>query len=287
MLVKILLGISISIAIACVILFARQSKNSIEVNNIWNSLATQPTNIVFSQDVTAELPSPVQRYFLHAIALATPLANSVQLDMQGSFKLGDKWVPMQASEMLSQKGFVWKAAIGKGLSKFTGADYYVNLATGEYPRGKVYANSMGGVQFSLWGMLPVASDRSSDAMRSATGRLAGELIWLPSVLLTLPDITWKAIDDNTIEANFQIDREPITLTLVIDSSGKPLKISFPRWGNQTEDGHHTYIPFGGEILAEREFNGFRIPSELHMGWWFGSEQYSEFFRCTIERAKFS
>jgi hypothetical protein len=226
MLVKILLGISISIAIACVILFARQSKNSIEVNNIWNSLATQPTNIVFSQDVTAELPSPVQRYFLHAIALATPLANSVQLDMQGSFKLGDKWVPMQASEMLSQKGFVWKAAIGKGLSKFTGADYYVNLATGEYPRGKVYANSMGGVQFSLWGMLPVASDRSSDAMRSATGRLAGELIWLPSVLLTLPDITWKAIDDNTIEANFQIDREPITLTLVIDSSGKRIGSKF-------------------------------------------------------------
>jgi hypothetical protein len=86
MLVKILLGISISIAIACVILFARQSKNSTEVNNIWNSLATQPTNIVFSQDAIpsemvakgiAELPSPVQRYFLHAIALATRIADAI------------------------------------------------------------------------------------------------------------------------------------------------------------------------------------------------------------------
>ncbi len=193
--------------------------------------------------------------------------------MQGSFKLADKWLPMKASEILSTKGFVWKAAIGKGFSKFTGAD--------------CYANGRSGVQFSLWGMLPIASDRSSDAMRSATGRLAGELIWLPSALLSLPDITWKAIDDNTIQANFQIDREPITLTLVIDSSGKPLKISFPRWGNQTEDGHHTYIPFGGEILAEREFNGLRIPSELHMGWWFGSDHYSEFFRCAMEQARFS
>jgi hypothetical protein len=35
-------------------------------------------------------------------------------------------------------------------------------------------------------------------------------------------------------------------------------------------------------------------SQLHMGWWFGSdspqetlrERYSEFFRCAIERAKF-
>jgi hypothetical protein len=72
MLVKILLGIAISIAIAWVILFVRQAKNSIEVNNIWNSLATQPANIVFSQDAIAELPSPVQRYFLHAIALGIP-----------------------------------------------------------------------------------------------------------------------------------------------------------------------------------------------------------------------
>jgi hypothetical protein len=86
MLVKILLGISISIAIACVILFARQSKNSIEVNNIWNSLATQPTNIVFSQDVTAELPSPVQRYFLHAIALATRIADAIALSCNPSAK---------------------------------------------------------------------------------------------------------------------------------------------------------------------------------------------------------
>ncbi|WP_339366868.1 DUF6920 family protein [Calothrix sp. 336/3] len=236
-------------------------------------MATQPTGIVFSPDVISQLPSPVQRYFLHAITPGTPLANSVKLDMAGSFKLGEKWVPMVASEILAKDGFVWKAHIGEGLLKFSGADYYKN---GE-----------GGVEFALWGMLPIARDSSPDAMRSATGRLAGELIWLPSVLLTLPDITWKAIDDNTIEANFHINHEPITLTLVIDSSGKPLKISFPRWGNQTEDGHYTYIPFGGEILAEREFNGLRIPSQLHMGWWFGSERYGEFFRCAIAGAKFS
>ncbi|MEA5628334.1 DUF6544 family protein [Nostoc sp. UHCC 0251] len=37
--------------------------------------------------MVAELPAPVQRYFLHAIALQTPLASSVSLKMSGNFRL--------------------------------------------------------------------------------------------------------------------------------------------------------------------------------------------------------
>ncbi|BAZ42106.1 hypothetical protein NIES4101_80740 [Calothrix sp. NIES-4101] len=284
MLVKILVGICTLIILACVVLVILQVKNRRGVNMIWHSLETEPTITNFTQDMLVELPPPVQRYFLHAITPGTPLANSVELEMEGNFKLGDKWVPMKASEILSTRGFVWKAAIGQRLSKFFGADYYTD---GE-----------GRVQFSLWGIVPVASDRNPNTVRSSIGRLAGELIWLPSALLPQQDtqkgISWKAIDDNTIQANFQIDNEPISLTLVIDSNGKPLKISFPRWGNQTEDGQHTYIPFGGEILAEREFAGFTIPSQLRLGWWFSSnsqqetlrDRYAEFFQGTIEQADF-
>ncbi|MEA5572459.1 DUF6920 family protein [Calothrix sp. UHCC 0171] len=289
MLVKILVGICTLIVLACVALVILQMKNRSEVNRIWHSLETEPTITKFTQDMVVELPPPVQRYFLHAITPGTPLANSVELKMAGNFKLGDKWLPMKASEILSTRGFVWKAAIGQRLSKFFGADYYTN--------------AQGRVQFSLWGIVPVASDRNPDTVRSSIGRLAGELIWLPSALLppqdtqkavNWKDVSWKAIDDNTIQANFQIDNEPISLTLVIDSNGKPLKISFPRWGNQTEDGQHTYIPFGGEILAEREFAGFTIPSQLSLGWWFGSDspqetlcdRYAEFFHGTIEQAEF-
>jgi hypothetical protein len=272
MMTKIILGIGALIAFACIFLVILQVKNSNEANRIWRSLLTEPASTVFTQDMVATLPPPVERYFLHAITLGTPLANSVELKMQGSFKLGDKWVPMQASEILSSKGLVWKAAVGKGLLQFFGSDYY--------------ANGTGGVQFSLWGILPVANSHTPDTARSAIGRLAGELIWLPSALLPQQGVNWKAIDDNTIEANLKINDESITLNLVIDSHGKPLKISFLRWGNQTEDGHHTYIPFGGEILAERTFAGFTIPSQLRLGWWFGSDKYAEFFQGNIEQAEF-
>ncbi len=79
--------------------------------------------------MVAELPAPVQRYFLHAIALQTPLASSVSLKMSGNFRLSqDKpWLPMKAQEIISaSKGFVWKAAIGNSLLQMRGGDYYIN-----------------------------------------------------------------------------------------------------------------------------------------------------------------
>lgn len=149
-----------------------------------------------------------------------------------------------------------------------------------------YANKSGRMRFSLWGLIGLVNAHSPDIARSSLGRLAGELVLLPSALLPQHGVTWKAIDEKTIEASLNIDGEPVTLTLVIDTDGKLLKLSLPRWGNQTEDGSYTYIPFGGEYQEERTFRGFTIPSQISAGWWFGTDRYLEFFRATITQAEF-
>lgn len=216
----------------------------------------------------------MQRYFLHAIAPETPVADSVSLEMSGSFRLGQNkpWLPMRAKQIISAKGFVWKAAIGRGWFQMVGADYYVNKS--------------GRMRFSLGGLIPLVNAHSPDIARSSIGRLAGELVLLPSALLPQRGVSWKAIDENTIQASLKIDGEPATLTLSIDPDGRLLKLSLPRWGDHTEDGSYTYIPFGGEYQEERTFGGFTIPSGISAGWWFGSERYLEFFRAKIERAEF-
>jgi hypothetical protein len=66
--------------------------------------------------------------------------------------------------------------------------------------------------------------------------------------------------------------------------GKLLKLSLPRWRNQTEDGSYNYIPFGGEFQQEKTFGGFTIPSRINAGWWLGTDHYLEFFRATVEQA---
>lgn len=274
MIAKILLGIGALLAIAFIALVIIRVKNEQEVNRIWRSLESSPAEHRFTKDMVAELPAPVQRYFLHSIAPGTPLASSISLEMSGSFRMAqDKpWIPMQATEILSTKGFVWKARIGSGLFQMIGSDRY--------------SNKSGQMRFSLWGLVPLVNAHSPDITRSSIGRFAGEFFWLPSALLPQRGVTWKAIDEKTIQASLKVDGEPVTLTLFIDANGKLLKLSLPRWGDQTEDGSYTYIPFGGEYQEEKTFAGFTIPSQMSAGWWLGTDRYSEFFSATIEQAEF-
>ncbi len=275
MFTKIFLSIGVLLAIAFIILVIIRVRNEQEVDRIWRSLESSLAEHRFTEDMVAALPPPVQRYFLHSIAPGTPLASSVSLEMSGSFRMAqDKpWIPMQAKQITSAlKGFVWKPVIGRGLFKFMGADYY--------------ANKSGRMRFYLWGLIPLVNAHSPDINRSSIGRFVGEFFWLPSALLPQRNVTWKVIDETTIQASLKIDGEPIMLTLLIDLEGKLLKLSLPRWGEHTEDGSYTHIPFGGEFQEEHTFGGFTIPSQISAGWWFGTERYSEFFRAKIERAEF-
>ncbi|WP_193195519.1 DUF6920 family protein [Nostoc sp. MG11] len=275
MIAKIFLSIGALLVIAFIVLVIIRVKNEQEVNQIWRSLESSPAEHRFTKDMVAELPAPVQRYFLHSIAPGTPLASSISLEMSGSFRMAqDKpWIPMRAKQITSAlKGFVWRPVIGSGLFKFMGVDYY--------------ANKSGRMRFSLGGLIPLVNAHSPDITRSAIGRFAGEFFWLPSALLPQRNVIWKAIDERTIQASLKVDGEPITLTLVTDLDGKVLKLSLPRWGEHKEDSSYTYIPFGGEFPEEHTFGGFTIPSQISAGWWFGTERYSEFFRAKIEQAEF-
>jgi hypothetical protein len=274
MIKPILISIGIVLALVFLSLVVLQARNERDISHIEQTLQSEPTQPHFAEDMIADLPDPVQRYFLHAIASGTPLATSVRLDMEGQFRLAqDKpWMPMQAQEILTSKGFVWKAKIGHGLSQFQGTDYYFDRS--------------GRMRFSILGLVPIVNVQNSDTARSAIGRFVTELMWLPSALLPQQGVQWQAIDDHTIQAHLKVDDEPITLTFVIDENGRLLEGYALRWGNYTKDSSWMYIPMGGKCYAEQTFDGFTIPSQVGVGWWFGSEQYFEFFQSTIEQAEF-
>lgn len=274
MIKTIFISIGIVLALVFLSLVALQAKGKRDVSHIEEMLQSKLAQQRFTKDMIAELPEPVQRYFLHAIASGTLLATSVRLDMEGQFRLAQNkpWLPMQAQEILTPKGFVWRAKIGSGLSKFQGTDYYLNR--------------LGRMQFAILGLVPVVNVQNSDTTRSAIGRFVAELMWLPSGLLPQQGVRWQAIDDHTIQAHLKVDDEPVTLTFVIDSHGMLLEGYALRWGNHTKDGSWTYIPMGGKCYAEGTFDGFTVPSQVGVGWGFGTEQYFEFFQSTIKQAEF-
>lgn len=272
---KFLLVGSALLAIALLVLMLLQTNANTKVNLIIQSLqANSPTETIFTQAQVADLPEPVQRYFRHAIAPGTPLATSVHLTMRGSIRLAPEqgWMPLQAEEILSTKGFVWKATAGQGLMQMRGADYYTQ--------------GDGRMRFALWGLIPVINAQNPDVIRSGKGRFVGEFFWLPAALLPERGVRWQAIDQNTIQAGLKVDGKSMTLTFVIDDQGRLLQSSLLRWGNQTEDKQYTEIPFGGRYQAEATFGGYTIPSQMGAGWWFDTDRYFEFFRVTIEQATF-
>nr|BAB39383.1 unnamed protein product [Trichormus variabilis] len=275
MLTKIFLYFGALLGIAFIILAIVQLKNEQQVDRIWRSLPGIPTGDRFTKDMVAELPPPVQRYFLHSIAPGTSLASSVCLEMSGSFRMvqDQPWIPMRAKQITSVlKGFVWKAVIDNGWFKFMGADYY--------------ANKCGGMCFSLWGLIPLVNARSSDITRSSIGRFAGEFFWLPSALLPQRNVNWKAIDERTIQANFKIDGERIILTLIIDVDGKLLKLFFPRWGQHISDGSYSYIPFGENSQKKGHLADLQFPPKLLQAGGLAQTIIQSFFEQKLSKLSF-
>jgi hypothetical protein len=280
---KIWFGIIALLTIAILILVVLRVRNDrsareigqyLLVQRLMPTLATSPRTEKFTPELVADLPEPVQRYFLHAIQPDTPLASAVQIKMQGSLKLEQGWMPMQADEILSTKGLLWRAAVGTGLVRFFVADRYVNQS------GQVYV--------TLWGAIPIVNQQDPNITRASLGRLAIEYIWLPSVLLPQRGVQWQAIDNNTITASFKIDEEPLILTLVIDRDGRVLQVMMPRWGeDKVEKGTFAYLPYGAAFAEEGTFAGYTVPSQIGVGWWFGTERYEETFRATVSQADYS
>jgi hypothetical protein len=230
----------------------------------------------FREELVADLPEPARRYFLHAIRPGTALARSVALKMDGELRLrpDGPWLPMQARQVLAPPaGFVWEAVAGRGMMRFSGAD--------------TYAAGRGRVAFRLWDLVPVARASGPDVSRSARGRLAGEAIWSPAALLRRRGVRWEAVDERTARATPIVDGEPIPLTLTVEPDGRLRSVTLRRWGDRTDDGRHALIPFGMDVLGEREFGGYTIPARVAGGWWYGTERFFDFFHGVIRRAEFS
>jgi hypothetical protein len=249
-----------------------------ETARLWTRLES-PTawqDDYFRADLVAELPEPAQRYFLHAIRSGTKLARVVTLEMGGSLRLrpNGTWLPMEARELLSlPSGFVWQASVRQGPLWFSGVDSYLD--------------SSGQTRFWLCGLIPIVRAGGPDVSRSARGRFAGEAIWNPAALLPQRGVSWEHVDQQTARATLVVDDEPISLSLTVEPNGRLRSVQLERWGDRNEAGHYAPIPFGMDVLEERDFGGYTIPSRIAGGWWYGTDRYLDFFHGVISRAEFT
>ena len=231
------------------------------MKRLWTDLARETGSGTFDPSLISHLPEPVRRYFFHAIAPGTPLAASAIFELHGTFKLGARWIPFQAKQVLApRRGFVWRASMRWGIVPLSGYDL-CDRATGE-------------MNWKLLGFVPLVRASGPDIARSARGRLVLEAVLVPSTLL---DAEWSAESGTHLTVRFGGH----TASLEIGEDGRLLRASLPRWGDPDKKGWREE-GFGVEVEEEARFGGYTIPRTIRGGW----QGHGDFIRQTIARAEF-
>jgi len=233
-------------------------------------MTTMPmTNARFEPGSVVTLDEPVRRYLTHALLPGAALTTDVRLRMTGRIKIG-AWLRFTAEQDFHALEFEWRARAGLGaVNPLHVVDRY---AAG--------AGTMTGKLFDRFTFLH-ATD--ANTTRAAAGRGAAESIWVPASLLPDQGVSWRAENDDVIVASFAAPPEHPDLRLRIDEHGAPRSVSIERWGHLGQKAFG-YMPFGGDISAERRFGDTVLPSQLTVGWWYGTPRYKPFFTATITDA---
>ncbi len=229
---------------------------------------------MFSAALVSELPEPVRRWLLHAIADGTLLVRSARLRMHGEIRLG-RWAAFTAVQRLSvADGFVWAATARPFGLPVHGFDRWTR-GTGE-------------TRWRLFGAVPVMSATGEDVTRSAAGRHAGEmLVALPSAALA-PEVSWHPLDTHRALATVRVGSGTQEVTVTVGPDGALTESVMQRWGPL---GHGAYgmQPFGVTLHEELVVDGMRIPRRITAGWHYGTARWpvGQFIRWTVDDARFS
>jgi hypothetical protein len=212
---------------------------------------------------------------LHAIKPDTLLATKLHWRWSGEIKPSKQlpWMDVASEQVsLRDRGFAWKARMGKGPVFLTAADHY--------------RDGEGRMKVALFGILPVVNETGPDLAKGALGRLLAEGGFMPSSLLPGPHVSIEGVDDSTFKATINLHGEATSVAITVDRDGKVTESVMQRWGNVTDDGSYRFIPYGGVVEEEQTFGGYTIPTRTRGGWWYGTDQYMEVLHLKVDSVRF-
>lgn len=243
-----------------------------DVEATWQELTegADPSPPPFEPDSLADLPAPAARWLGRAVPAGAPLRQVVELEMSGRIRLGARWLPFTARQVLrAGVGFVWRPVVGGRLLRFTGADLLG-------PDGAR-------MEFRFHGLIPVATGSGPDVARSAAGRLAAETVaWLPTAVVPQAGVTWSPVDDERAVVAVPTPSGPVHVTVAIDGDGRLASLTLERWKDSAEP--PSLEPFGGDMTHEvSTADGVRIAGAGAVGWDHGTAGWDDgrFFEFTV------
>lgn len=259
---------------------AWRSVDALAVRRAWRRLvAVQPSSPrTFDTDAVADLPEPAQRFFRFAIEPGAPLRKVACIRMQGEIALGNRDKPnyqsMRALQISAAPvGFVWRVSAGRWL-RLAGSDGAMDEVSWS--------------RFWLFGLIPIGrAGGSADHLRSAFGRcLAEALFWTPAALLPGEGVGWEQVGVDTARVTVSRDSLQQSVDIEVDPEGRPVQVFFERWTDANADKVYRLQPFGGYLSEFETFAGYRLPTRVEGGNFFGTSEYFPFFRAQVTSIEF-
>ena len=139
------------------------------------------------------------------------------------------------------------------------------------------------MRWRVLSFVPIMIARGLDVTRSAAGRLAGEAVLVPSVLVDAP---WRpGPDADTAVYTQRVGPFSTDVQIRVDETGMLREVTFTRWGNPDGRGYRD-CPFTVTADGELTRDGLRIMGSCRAAW--GTDlQAGEFFRAHLDHARFS
>src|SRR3954453_15123020 len=185
--------------------------------------------------------------------------------MVGHIKMGS-WRAFTANQVVSpSRGYIWAANARLFGLPVIGYD---RLSRGP-----------GGMPWRRLAVVRVVSAAGPDTTRSAAGRLASEIVLVPTVFQSA---IWTDGGPDTAVGTGGSGAEQQRVELHLGPAGQLRSVLMQRWGNP--DGHpFGRYPFGVTVASERTDAGVTVPAEIRAGWWRGTDRQAagEFFRARI------
>lgn len=243
------------------------------VTRLWQNLSTTTyPERVYDPAEWADQPEPVRRWLDHAIAAGTPLWSVGQLRMTGTIRLG-RWRPFTATQVLAPaRGYIWSAR-----ARVAG------LPVSGYDR---FGDGVGEMRWRGCGVVPVLSSAGPDVALSAAGRLAAEIVLVPTAFV-MGQWTADDRDRDVLVGHLPGPATRRAVRLRLDPSGRVTQVWVRRWGAPA--GHPLgWYPFVVTASAETTVGGVTIPSVLRAAWRPDGSPAGdgEFYRATVTHAAF-
>jgi len=222
----------------------------------------------FSDQLSGNLPMPVQRYLHFALREGQPNIRYAVLKQEARFRHrpGSPWFTVKAKEYISgmEPGFVWDAVLKHNA-------FWWRTAKLSYMQGRGLGH------LKLFGALSLQDYGGPETNVSMLFRFLSELIWLPTGLLPTKTLRWQSIDENAALAVIADGDTRISATFHINQIGEVDKIVTTNKFRDHKSGFEQ-MPFTLECSEYRDVDGIMIPTQVDFVWNFpeGDFKYGQF-----------